>query len=1047
MNNLIKLAIDRPIAVIALILLSVMFGYVALQNIPIQMSPDIEKPIYQVRVNWPGASPADVDREVVNRLERELSSLNGVEQLTSSSRTSRATVTLTYSLEQDMDKALILLLSKLSGITGLPDDAKTPTVRTSNSDDSPIARLALIAREGVKIDLEALGRFVETDIVEPLGRTKGVSEVTFNGGGRQQMRVVIDPEKMIRYQISLAEVIDAIKSSSTLQSVGSVTEGKRSYPVRTELIAYTQEKAGEIVIRTDISSEGSIVPLLLSDVADIELKVQKRSSYRRLNGEEAVTFSVLREQGTNVVSTMSRLRVEIEKLNQNILRDRGLDLKLIFEETTYISSAINLVQQNIWIGGCLAIGILMLFLRSLIPTSIIFIAIPVSVIGTFVAIAGLGLSINVISLAGLAFAIGMVVDASIVSMENIFRLRQKGLSAEEAAFNGARQVWAPILGSALTTVIVFIPVVILKLPVGQLFRDIGIAISVSVLISVIVSVTVIPTLAARLLRGSTDRFATPLRIPIIDTLSKLFANLVIGYAKFAVNRKFVGLIIVLVIIISSSFASYRFLPRLDYLPDGNANFVFGRLIVPTGYSMEETLRITEKMENAAKPLWEGKAKDNGPPEIDRFFFVAFQGGAFAGASAKDGSRVSELKMVLMRPVFSEPGARAFVGQASLFGRSVGGSRSIRIDVTGPNIDLIEPVVRELDAELSRVFPSSKGNQIRLLPSLDSGSPQILITPNPSALARAGVSIRDFSSAVDVFNDGANVTQIPINGDLIDLVVSGVDAQKLTIETLGDIPIIARSGNIMSLDQLASIDIVSAAREIRRLGGRQAISIRVRPEDSIALEDAVSIIENDIIPKIRGKASEKGVSIFIRGAASELARTWASMQSNVITAIAVIFLLLVILLRSFAMPLIILLVVPVASTGGIAALAILNQFIKQPLDMLTMLGFVILTGIVVNNAILLVEQTVLQVREEGMDVKNAIIEATRNRIRPIFMSTLTSLFGLVPLVIFPGAGSELYRGIGILVFGGLALSTIATLLIVPPMLSIFSKSVSGSSNIN
>ena len=1047
MNNLIKLAIDRPIAVIALILLSVMFGYVALQNIPIQMSPDIEKPIYQVRVNWPGASPADVDREVVNRLERELSSLNGVEQLTSSSRTSRATVTLTYSLEQDMDKALILLLSKLSGITGLPDDAKTPTVRTSNSDDSPIARLALIAREGVKIDLESLGRFVETDIVEPLGRTKGVSEVTFNGGGRQQMRVVIDPEKMIRYQISLAEVIDAIKSSSTLQSVGSVTEGKRSYPVRTELIAYTREKAGEIVIRTDISSEGSIVPLLLSDVADIELKVQKRSSYRRLNGEEAVTFSVLREQGTNVVSTMSRLRVEIEKLNQNILRDRGLDLKLIFEETTYISSAINLVQQNIWIGGCLAIGILMLFLRSLIPTSIIFIAIPVSVIGTFVAIAGLGLSINVISLAGLAFAIGMVVDASIVSMENIFRLRQKGLSAEEAAFNGARQVWAPILGSALTTVIVFIPVVILKLPVGQLFRDIGIAISVSVLISVIVSVTVIPTLAARLLRGSTDRFATPLRIPIIDTLSKLFANLVIGYAKFAVNRKFVGLIIVLVIIISSSFASYRFLPRLDYLPDGNANFVFGRLIVPTGYSMEETLRITEKMENAAKPLWEGKAKDNGPPEIDRFFFVAFQGGAFAGASAKDGSRVSELKMVLMRPVFSEPGARAFVGQASLFGRSVGGSRSIRIDVTGPNIDLIEPVVRELDAELSRVFPSSKGNQIRLLPSLDSGSPQILITPNPSALARAGVSIRDFSSAVDVFNDGANVTQIPINGDLIDLVVSGVDAQKLTIETLGDIPIIARSGNIMSLDQLASIDIVSAAREIRRLGGRQAISIRVRPEDSIALEDAVSIIENDIIPKIRGKASEKGVSIFTRGAASELARTWTSMQSNVITAIAVIFLLLVILLRSFAMPLIILLVVPVASTGGIAALAILNQFIKQPLDMLTMLGFVILTGIVVNNAILLVEQTVLQVREEGMDVKNAIIEATRNRIRPIFMSTLTSLFGLVPLVIFPGAGSELYRGIGILVFGGLALSTIATLLIVPPMLSIFSKSVSGSSNVN
>ena len=1040
MNNIIKEAIGRPVAVVAIIFLAILFGYVALQNIPIQMSPDIEKPIYQVRVSWPGAAPADVDREIINRLEQELSSLNGIEELASSSSTGRANITLTYSLEQDMDKALILLLNKLAGVTGLPNDAKTPTIRTSNSDDSPIARLALLVRDGYTIDLESLGKFVESDIVQTLGRTEGVSEVTFNGGGRREMRILIDPQKMTRYSVTLTEVLEALRNSSTLQSVGTVTEGKRSYPVRTELIAYTREKAKDIVIRTDITTDGTVVPLVLSDIADIELKIQKRTSFRRLNGEEAVILNVLREQGTNVVETMSRLRKQIEILNEKLLRDKGLDLRVIFEETTYISSAINLVKQNIWIGGCLAVSILILFLRSLIPTAIIFIAIPVSVIGTFVAIAGLGLSINVISLAGLAFSIGMVVDASIVSMENIYRLRQKGQNAKDAAYNGARQVWAPILGSALTTVIVFIPVVLLKLPVGQLFRDIGIAISVSVIISVIVSVTVIPTLAARFLSGSKDRFSDPLRIPIIDYLSKLFSDLIVAYAKFIVSRKAFGVILVLLIVSVSGFASYKYLPRLDYLPDGNANFVFGRLIVPTGYSMEETLRIAEKMESAAKPLWEGKTKEGGPPEIDRFFFVAFQGGAFAGASAKDASRVSELQMVLMRPVFSEPGARAFVRQASLFGRSVGGSRSIRIDVTGSDLETIEPFVRDLDTLLSQKFPSSKGNQIRIIPSLDAGSPQVLITPNTLALARAGISVREFSSALDVFNDGANVLQIPINGDLIDLVVSGKNAQKLTMETLGNIPIIARSGNIMSLDQLANIEIVSAARQIRRIGGRQAISIRVRPNENIALEDAISIIDNEIINQLRGAASEKNISIFVRGAASELARTWSAMQSNVITAILVIFLLLVILLKSFSMPFIILLVVPVASTGGIAALALLNQFIKQPLDMLTMLGFVILTGIVVNNAILLVEQTILQVKEEGMQIYDAIVEATRNRIRPIFMSTLTSLFGLVPLVIFPGAGSELYRGIGVVVFGGLALSTFATLLIVPPLLSIFSKSI-------
>ena len=342
MNYVIKQAIDKPIAVIALIFLSILFGYVALQNIPIQMTPDIEKPIYQVRVNWPGASPADVDREIVNRLEQELSSLNGIEELSSQSRTGRATITLTYSLEQDMDKALILLLNKLSGVTGLPNDSKTPTIRTSNSDDSPIARLALLARDGYKIDLESLGKFVESDIVQPLGRTKGVSEVTFNGGGKREMRILVDPEKMVRFKITLSEVIDALRTSSTLQSVGTVSEGKRSYPVRTELIAYTREKAAEIVIRTDISSEGTIVPLLLSDIAEIELKIQKRSSFRRLNGEKAVILNVLREQGTNVVSTMSRLKKQINALNESNLNDRGLDLRVIFQETTYILSLIHI---------------------------------------------------------------------------------------------------------------------------------------------------------------------------------------------------------------------------------------------------------------------------------------------------------------------------------------------------------------------------------------------------------------------------------------------------------------------------------------------------------------------------------------------------------------------------------------------------------------------------------------------------------------------------------------------------------------------------------
>jgi len=1042
MGSIIKLAIERPIAVMALIFMCVIFGGLALQTIPIQMSPDIEKPVLDVRVSWPGAAPEDVDREIVGRLEAELASLNGVEEIASRSTRGSARVTLTYSVGQDMDKALVLLLSKLSAVSGLPDEADTPLVKTSNSDDSPIARLALVAKDGSKVNLEELGRYLDTNIVEPLARVDGIAEVDYRGGGKREMRVLIDPEKLVQYQITLPEVIDALKTSSTMMSVGLVTEGKRSYTVRTEALNYTPETAGSIVVRTNVSPSGTVTPLLLQDIATLEVRVQSRTSFRRLNGQPAVTLSALREAGSNVVATMLKLRTVVDQLNQNELAARGLDLKVVYDETGYISSAISLVQQNIWVGGILALTILMLFLRHVVPTIIVFVAIPVSVIGTFVAIAALGLSINVISLAGLAFAVGMVVDASIVSLENIFRLRQRGVDSLNASYHGARQVWAPILGSALTTVIVFIPVLTLDLPVGQLFKDIGVAISVSVLISVFVSVTVIPTLSARLLAGSADRFSKLPKLPVIDPIARGFKGLFVGYASYVVERKIIGLSVVATVLALSIGAATIFMPKLDYLPDGNANFMFARISVPAGYSMDETLRIAERMEKAASPLWTGE--DIEGPAIQRFFFVAYSGGAFAGGSTKDPARIKELRMVLMKPIFAEPGARAFVQQASLFGRSVGGSRVVSVDVVGPNSDDVLSAAIQVNDALSRRFPGRDGNQIRTLPGLDSGAPQIRITPDLSALARAGVTVRDFASAVDVFNDGTNVNQVPIDGQLVNMVVSGKNAENLSADKLENIPIVTRGGSIMRVGQLGRVEIVNSPVQIRRLGGQQAVSIQLRPLESIPLEDVVAVIDMELLPDIRSEAARNGVSIKLEGAASALAETWIAMQSNVVTAIVVIFLLLVILLRSFTLPLIIILAIPISAAGGIGGLAVLNLFVRQPLDMLTMLGFVILTGVVVNNAILMIEQTTLHIREEGLAPDEAIIEATRNRVRPIFMSTMTSLFGLLPLVVFPGAGSELYRGIGVVVFGGLGLSTFATLIIVPPLLAIALTSSLGQS---
>ena len=1034
MNGLIRGAISHPIAILAIVFSMIIFGVASLQTIPIQMTPDIEKPILQVRVSWPGASPKDVEREVVLRLERELTGLSGVQTITSNSRRGSGRVSLTYAVGQDMDEALVKLLGQLARVSGLPSDAKQPEIRTSNSEDSPIARLAMVAKDGNIVDIDTLGEFVESVVIEPLSRIPGVAEISSRGGAKREIRISLDMEKLGDFGMSIQEIIDAIRSSSAEVTAGEITEGKRSFVLRTEAISYTPETARDLVIRTDMRN-GRTSSVKLSDVADVELGYKTPSSFRRLNGKPAITFSVLREPASNVVTTLNALNKGVEALNRGVLNERELDLQVVYDETHYIGSALDLVQNNILIGGALAVTVLLAFLRALIPTAIVMIAIPVSIISTFVAIAVLGLSINVISLAGLAFAVGMVVDASIVSLENIYRLRQSGASSMQAAYWGARQVRAPILGSALTTVVVFIPILILDLPIGQLFRDIAVAISVSVMVSALVSITVIPALASRLIKNVKTTEQT-FSIPLLDSIAGGFKRLVLAYGRLVVKSRSLGLLVVFALIAGSIATLIAMMPPLDYLPDGNRNFVFGRISVPPGYTREATLDFAQSMEDVARPLWENPNPEK-LPHIDRFFFVAFNSGAFAGAATEDASRIRELIPVLAEPVAKAPGARAFVTQASLFGRSVGGSRGILIDVLGPDYDTIEPDFRSIRRKISNLFPRKDGHQVRVRPSENAVSPEIVVRPDPEALARAGVSARDFAQTLDVYNDGILVREIPLGGELVELVLTTQSRETARIEDIADIPMIARDGSLVKIGQVADISIESAPNQLLRKVGRRAVTIELRLNESIPLETAINQLKEQIVDPFNIN-SKSGVRLELSGAGDALSKAWSAMQTNAILAVAVIYLLLVVLLKNFALPLVILVTVPIAATGGVLGLSLLNQFMDQPLDMLTMLGFIILTGVVVNNAILMVEQTLWHIQFDHMESADAILEATSNRIRPIFMSTLTSLFGLLPLIMLPGAGSELYRGIGIVVFGGLLLSTVLALFFVPPLMAILMK---------
>ena len=539
-----------------------------------------------------------------------------------------------------------------------------------------------------------------------------------------------------------------------------------------------------------------------------------------------------------------------------------------------------------------------------------------------------------------------------------------------------------------------------------------------------------------------------LSIPIIDPIARLFVRLFTGFSRLASKSRIFSVFIVAVITITACTSSWYFLPKLEYLPEGNRNLLFGIIIPPPGYNLDTVNTIAERIEKSTSMHWsinaeKPNAKD---PKIERFFFVATRSTTFLGAVAENPEDIEQLKPVLQKPAFAEPGTFGFITQPSIFGRGIGGSRKIDLDISGPDLPTILAVAGQVFGSLTQVFPRADGNQWRPVPGLELGAPEVRLIPDRLQLADAGLSARDVAELVDVFNDGKRIIEVTSGGKLIDLTLKGKQDLIHQTQDIGDLPLVTQDGNIIPVRSVATVKMTSGPTAIRHRERFRTITIEVRPADNLTLESAIDLLTNEVIEPIRKRGVPDGVKIRLSGTADKLIETRDALSVNMLVSIAIVFLVMAVLFESFIYPLIILLSVPLAAVGGIAALSIINIYYPQPLDMLTMLGFVILIGIVVNNAILLVHQTLHLIRKENYSTEHAIVEATRNRIRPIFMSTLTSVIGMLPLVLFPGSGSELYRGLGTVVVGGLSLSAIITLLIVPPMMGILIRS-NPTSNIN
>ena len=1042
--KLVDSSIKNPVTVTVGVFFILLFGFIALLRIPVQLTPEIQEVEIQVETIWPGASPQEVEREIIEEQEDQLKSVEGLVEMKSESFRSRGRVIMKFQTGTDQDTALLKVSNKLNQVPQYPADVEEPVIESTGTESDAIAWFVFEKIKGDPADVLFEKKFIEDNVKPRLERIPGVAAVNVYGGREEEMKVIVNPNALASRNITIQDMIRALDRENRNVSAGDLDEGKRRYIVRTVGQYRSVEDIENVIIR-----QVNGAPVYVRDVAQVKFGYKKSEATIRQKGTPAIVMNAIREVGANVLKVMEEIKKEVKALNRSLLASRNLQLDQVYDETEYIYSAIDLVERNLFIGGSLAVLVLLLFLRSATSTLIVATAIPISIIGTFVMMALLGRSINVISLAGMAFAVGMVVDSSIVVLENIYRHLQMGEARLVAAYKGTVEVWGAILASTLTTIAVFLPVIFVQEEAGQLFRDIAVAVSCSVALSLIVSITVIPTLASKILRvpkalllegGKAEK------VPLLSffnlfglaSITRAFSRGIAAFFPWIYRSISLRLALVVVMTVVSASMAWLLIPKTEYLPKGNQNFLFGFLLTPPGYNVEEYTRIAQGIEADLAPYWNAKPGDENPariqgPSIQDFFFVSFFQQAFMGLTSGVPERVRELIPVIYRSLANIPGLIAVVTQASLFER-VGEGRSIDIQILG--ICDLSRLVKLGQVIFGQVMGVLPGSQARPIPSLDLGNPEIQVIPDRVRMASLGVQTSELGIAVDTLMDGTKASDYWHEGTEIDLTLMGKDEYARRSQDLKDLLIHTPRGEPVTLGSLANIQLVTGPSQINHIERKRSIVIRVNPPEEMPLETALERIESQIVQPMR----DRGVlgndcEIRLAGTADKLFLTRKALQWNFLLALVITFLLMASLFESFLYPLVIMFSVPLAAAGGFLGLFLVNRFIAfQPLDVLTMLGFIILIGIVVNNAILIVHQSLNHMRE-GMEPRDAVHQSIQKRVRPIFMSTTTSIFGMLPLVLSPGAGSELYRGLGSVVIGGLGVSTVFTLFLVPTLFSL------------
>ena len=985
-----------------------LFGLTSIASLPIQLLPTIEEPQVSIANFWRAAAPEEMEANIVEPQENVLKNTPGLTNINSFIGRGTGFVNLTFAVGTDIQEAKLDVINNLTQAPPRPGDALEPRVSSGGGPQTPGAAslLVRVLPSNPNTELSSYQKLIEDEVQPRLARIPGVSRVDLQGEQPRELHVTFDSYRAAALGVQIRDITSVISRASD-SSGGFADVGRRQYTVRF-VGQFEPDQLNELIVGW--SNER---PIYLSEVADVEIVPRKQDGFTLRNGYPAYYITVQREYDANTVSILDGVNAAIVELNDGPLKEAGLEIDLSFDASVHIRRAIALVRSNLGIGLFLAIGILYFLMRSRRATFLVTATVPLSLLVAFVALRLFDKSLNIISLAGLAFAVGLVMDAAIVTLENIVRCRQQGLELNAAIAKGTKQITGALFASTVTSVAIFLPVLFMDGMEGQLFQDLALTIAVAVSASFFIAITVLPVAASFLLKKEEDD----------DPCVNWWQNITSLVMKLTRTPLMCRSWIV-AILGGSVLAIFLLMPKANLLPQAPMDSMNAFFSMPPGGTIDMVREeIADVVVERLRPYMEHEKQ----PYIRGYNMSAF--GTFNALFIypQDPERIEEMIGIVRDEVLIDlPDTQAFVQRSSMLNFGFDGGRAINVDLQGPDINALSEIAMAAMPIINETVP---GAMVRPIPGLAMAEPELQLIPDDRRITAAGLDRASVATAVRAVTSGTFVGEYFDGNDRMDIILKG--STWSSPEELAAVPIATPLAGIQTLGELTDIQRTVGPTRLRRVDGQRTLTLSVTPPPEMTVQEALESLRDVAGPKITALLPDE-VSLQYRGTADRLEGAFATMLSNLLVAACVLFLVMAAMFRSLRDSFLVMLSMPLAIAGGVISLRIFNLFSVQAMDLLTMIGFLILLGLVVNNAILLVMQARNGMRD-GLDRTAAVADAVRIRARPIYLSTLTSIFGMLPLMIIPGPGSQIYRGLATVIIGGMFVSAIFTLILMPSIL--------------